>query len=175
MTHDQTTPAPVEVTPADHEAYLALSMLPEKYAADVRAGRWDEVTGMQVLARHRIAHSAPAGEVGLRWEELDEIHYAYLGDIRFGGVWETTHNWRSARTSDAYGSKEEAMEVEEQSIRDWLVRAGLYTHPAPPADLVELVTILHQYRSDMIRPPAPDSRERRVAMIDAAIAKFGSA
>ena len=49
------------------------------------------------------------------------------------------------------------------------------THPPAPADLVELVTILHQYRSDMLRPPASDSRERRVAMIDAVLAKHGGA
>jgi hypothetical protein len=30
-----------------------------------------------------------------------------------------------------------------------------------------IVTALHQYRNDMLYPPAPDSRERRVAMIDA--------
>lgn len=48
---------------------------------------------------------------------------------------------------------------------------GLVMAPAQPA--ADLVAILHQYRSDMLRPPAPDSRERRVAMIDAAIAKFG--
>ncbi len=50
----------------------------------------------------------------------------------------------------------------------------LYAAPAQPsADVAELVALLHQYRSDMKHPPAPDSRERRVAMIDAAIAKFG--
>lgn len=49
--------------------------------------------------------------------------------------------------------------------------APLYAAPSHPA--ADLVTILHQYRSDMMHPPAPDSRERRVAMIDAAIAKFG--
>ena len=48
---------------------------------------------------------------------------------------------------------------------------GLVLAPVHPA--ADLVAILHQYRSDMLRPPAPDSRERRVAMIDAAIAKFG--
>jgi hypothetical protein len=52
---------------------------------------------------------------------------------------------------------------------------ALAAHPPAPTDLVELVTILHQYRSDMLRPPASDSRERRVAMIDAALAKHGGA
>ena len=50
----------VTVTAADREAYLALNMLPEKYADAVRAGEWDSVTGMQVLARHRLAALADA-------------------------------------------------------------------------------------------------------------------
>jgi len=45
----------VEVTDADREAYLALNMLPEFDAADVRAGRWDNVTGIQAFAAHRTA------------------------------------------------------------------------------------------------------------------------
>lgn len=43
------------VTEADREAYLALNMLPEKYAEAIRAGEWDEVTGLQAFARHREA------------------------------------------------------------------------------------------------------------------------
>ncbi len=45
----------VEVRQEDREAYLAMSMLPELDAADVRAGLWDKVTGLQAFARHRIA------------------------------------------------------------------------------------------------------------------------
>lgn len=45
----------VEVTHEDREAYLAMNMLPEFDAADVRAGLWDKVTGLQAFARHRIA------------------------------------------------------------------------------------------------------------------------
>lgn len=52
----------VPVTAADREAYLAMNMLPESDAIDVRAGRWDHTTGMQVLARHRLAHTAPAAQ-----------------------------------------------------------------------------------------------------------------
>lgn len=37
----------------------------------------------------------------------------------------------------------------------------------PARALVEAA--LHQYRSDMRHPPAPDSRERRIAMIDRAL------
>ena len=45
----------LEVTQEDREAYLALNMLPEFDAADVRAGRWDGVTGVQAFAAHRQA------------------------------------------------------------------------------------------------------------------------
>ena len=45
----------VEVTQEDREAYLAMNMRPEFDAADVRAGLWDKVTGLQAFARHRIA------------------------------------------------------------------------------------------------------------------------
>lgn len=58
----------VAVTEADREAYLSLNMLPELDAADVRAGRWDNLTGMQVMARHRVTH---AGEVERLREALD--------------------------------------------------------------------------------------------------------
>lgn len=43
------------VTDADREAYLALNMLPPELAEAVQAGKWDHLTGMQVLARHREA------------------------------------------------------------------------------------------------------------------------
>ncbi len=43
------------VTDADREAYLALNMLPEFDAIDVREGRWDNTTGLQIIARHREA------------------------------------------------------------------------------------------------------------------------
>lgn len=43
------------VTDADREAYLAFNTLPPDYAAAVRAGTWDKLTGLQVLARHRQA------------------------------------------------------------------------------------------------------------------------
>lgn len=35
----------------------------------------------------------------------------------------------------------------------------------------ELLALAYQYRSDLIHPVAPDSRERRLAMIDALISK----
>lgn len=107
-----------------------------------------EIAGLFVPVREAIAawntrHTAPAGEV----EPVAWKNYAEDGD------WWLT-------------DEQEPADSCERSV-------PLYTHPTPPADLVDLVTILHQYRSDMLRPPAPDSRERRIAMIDAAIAKFG--
>lgn len=53
------TPGAVEVRQEDREAYLSLNMLPEFDAVDVRAGRWDHVTGVQAFARHRIAATPP--------------------------------------------------------------------------------------------------------------------
>lgn len=50
----------VAVTEADREAYLSLNMLPASESAHIRAGRWDKMTGLQVMARHRASH---AGEV----------------------------------------------------------------------------------------------------------------
>ena len=58
----------VAVTEADREAYLSLNMLPEFDAADVRAGRWDKVAGLQAFARHRATH---AGEVERLREALE--------------------------------------------------------------------------------------------------------
>ncbi|MEG8223296.1 hypothetical protein OSJ57_22200, partial [Sphingomonas sp. HH69] len=40
--------------------YLSLNMLPASESAHIRAGRWDKMTGLQVMARHRATH---AGEV----------------------------------------------------------------------------------------------------------------
>ncbi|AIT81206.1 hypothetical protein JI59_16165 [Novosphingobium pentaromativorans US6-1] len=45
----------LKVTEADHQAYLAWSNLPPRDREAVLAGEWDETTGMQVLARHRLA------------------------------------------------------------------------------------------------------------------------
>lgn len=39
----------------------------------------------------------------------------------------------------------------------------------------DLIAALYQYRSDLIYPPAPDSCERRVAMIADIIDKIGAA
>jgi len=37
-----------------------------------------------------------------------------------------------------------------------------------------LLDLVRQYRSDLIRPPAPDSKERRIQLIDKTLAKYGS-
>jgi len=72
----------VDVTQADREAYLAMNMLPEFDAADVRAGLWDKVTGLQAFARHRIqAVRDQADEIARLREALETI--ARLGvDMR---------------------------------------------------------------------------------------------
>ena len=61
----------VEVTQEDREAYLAMNMLPEFDAADVRAGLWDKVTGLQAFARHRIAALELAAQVADRHDTGD--------------------------------------------------------------------------------------------------------
>lgn len=38
----------------------------------------------------------------------------------------------------------------------------------------ELLALAHQYRNDMLYPVAPDSKERRIAAIDAVLAKIGA-
>lgn len=135
MTHDQTTPAPVEVTQADRDR--AAKFISES------DGDFAELAAL--FAAHRI-DSAPTGEVDPVWIEYTSPDGDQVAVVRPGN--------------------------NDSEFPYWDQRP-LYAHPPAPADLVELVTILHQYRSDMLRPPAPDSRERRVAMIDAAIAKFG--
>lgn len=60
-----------EVNDAVREAYLRLNMLPEFDAVDVRAGRWDNVTGMQQLAAQR-----DEGRIAQRAADL-------TADIRF--------------------------------------------------------------------------------------------
>lgn len=71
----------IAVTDADREAYLSLNMLPELDAADIRAGRWDKLTGMQVMARHRTTH---AGEVERLREEIADLKSSV---IAFGAPW----------------------------------------------------------------------------------------
>ncbi|MEG8221625.1 hypothetical protein OSJ57_13460, partial [Sphingomonas sp. HH69] len=50
--------------------YLSLNMLPASESAHIRAGRWDKMTGLQVMARHRATH---AGEVERLREALRAI------------------------------------------------------------------------------------------------------
>lgn len=72
----------------------------------------------------------------------------------------------------------ELLDELEQAISDsfdldwqpaWAARAVL---PIVQRERQELVQALHQYRSDLLYPPAPDSRERRIARIDALIARY---
>ena len=80
----------------------------------------------------------------------------------------------------------------------WIVEAGKATHewriiatlpwPDEPGDIPmaqvranaalivgakALLALAHQYRNDMLYPPADDSRERRIAAIDAVLKKIG--
>lgn len=52
------------------EAYLSMNMLPEFDAADVRAGRWDNTTGLQAFAKFEqsIRQSAERGEA---WRPIE--------------------------------------------------------------------------------------------------------
>jgi hypothetical protein len=46
---------PITPTPADRETYIAFNNLPGVHLAEVRAGKWDNTTGMQIIARHAQA------------------------------------------------------------------------------------------------------------------------
>lgn len=50
-----TTPETVPVTDEDRIAYFAFNHLPSKYRETILAGEWDDVAGMQIIARHRLA------------------------------------------------------------------------------------------------------------------------
>jgi hypothetical protein len=46
---------PLTPTEAGREAYLAFNNVPPQDAANIRAGHWDQTTGMQIIARHAQA------------------------------------------------------------------------------------------------------------------------
>tara|TARA_B100000378_G_scaffold123871_1_gene99968 strand:- start:2807 stop:3136 length:330 start_codon:yes stop_codon:yes gene_type:complete len=73
----------VEVTQEDREAYLAMNMLPEFDAADVRAGLWDKVTGLQAFARHRIEATRAAAERIAELEGALEPFAKYRGSDEY--------------------------------------------------------------------------------------------
>lgn len=119
MTHDQTTPAPVDVTQADIIAFLnGEGPLEGKHFGDRdergRAFWWRKYLD-------RIAHSAPAGEV-----EPVAWMYRWKADGEYV-------NWRYSDASNYHKSL------------DGYEEKPLYTHPAPPADLVELVEAAAYY------------------------------
>lgn len=111
------------VTQKDREAYPSLNMLPPEDAEAVRAGKWDGVTGMQVLARHRVAHTAPAEPV-LRWEG----NWLKIGDVTFaraGDMFDGSAHWRTVFDGQEYApTLTEARAAAEQAVKDWLKRAG---------------------------------------------------
>lgn len=89
------------VTDADREAYLAMNILPEFDAADVRAGLWDKVTGVQAFAAHRLqsvaaATAAKDAEVARLRKALGKISDGRT--IRFTG---SEHHNRPLRDKDA--------------------------------------------------------------------------
>lgn len=51
-----------DITDEDRARYLELNALPPADAAAVRAGQWDNTTGMQILAAHRLAAEARGAE-----------------------------------------------------------------------------------------------------------------
>jgi len=59
----------VTVTAADREAYLELNTLMPQFSDDIRAGKWDRLTGLQVIARHRIAAARAAIEAAAEASE----------------------------------------------------------------------------------------------------------
>ena len=65
------TEGPAKVTTADRETYLAFNALPEAHAHEVREGCWDETTGMQAIAIHRIAARAEAEAAIVTWLRND--------------------------------------------------------------------------------------------------------
>lgn len=177
MTPSKETLLPV--TQKDREAYLSLNMLPPEDAEAVRAGKWDSLTGMQVLARHRLDHTAPAEPV-LRWE--GEV--LMLGEEEIGCAFETpiVHCWQVDLGADRHGAEPtltEARAAAEQSVRDWLARAGLAAHPSasPSAEVVEALQAAHDallsakafiFQKHGTQNPA---RNEAIELVSAALAK----
>ena len=192
MTHDQTTPAPVEVTQADREAAAAWARMRGRphLAANMRRGSCDTAPLVLAFARHRIARTAPAGEVEpvLRWEG-DKL---YVGEHYVSRVCNGITCWwfedLLARQRGGCLDETEARTAAEQAVRDWLARAGLYAHPpaSPTADL--LVEALWEAREAIHHRGGPLCSSRyysasrcdcgtadAIAKIDAALAKHGGA
>ncbi len=71
----------IVIEPADREAYLSMSMLPEFDAADVRAGHWDKTTGIRAFAAHRIAERERCAAVAQK-ADLFEGDYLKNSDPR---------------------------------------------------------------------------------------------
>ena len=117
--HEEFTPAPVEVTQGDRELYIELmeragKLRADLYAGDIRAGKWDHDDCMAIIARHRIAHSTPAGEV-------EPVAWMY-----------TCGHIKHTMIKRADGS------INGIPLGDW-TETPLYAHPAPTSDLVEEV------------------------------------
>lgn len=133
------TPAPVEVTRVDHDRALEvfndilcdMGNYVEFGAPHYKHEALETIASH--CARHRIAHSAPAGEV-------DPV---FIWSGEHNAYWRTGGNGYTVRASKAgIWTREEAVR---QTIhcgpekRIELEPVAVPTHPAPPADLVERI------------------------------------
>ena len=87
------------------DAYLSMNMLPEFDAADVRAGRWDNTTGLQAFAKFEqsIRQSAERGEVDRLRSELNKVR-GILERLRDFDGWHGTFH-----AGHAYDAKQDAI------------------------------------------------------------------
>lgn len=126
MTHEQTTPASVDVTQADRDRA-------EAFWQEYGPFRMGTVSALSAaFARHRMAHSAHAGEVEpVAWLVRHEMHGTEVTTLK------------CTEADKAYGWTE----------------TPLYTHPAPPADLVELVEAAWRAGFQTARDCLPDDAD----------------
>lgn len=151
MTPTEIAPAPVEVTQADRDRA-------EAFWQECGPFRMGTVSALSAaFARHRIAHSAPAGEV-------EPVAWMYAHpDGRSAVV-----TGRLEKLYERFGRDESWTET------------PLYTHPAPPADLVELVEALRWFADGDIDVSGTaliyaEPLQPRLAAARAALAKHGGA
>lgn len=173
MTHDQTTPAPVEVTQADRDR--AAKFISES------DGDFAELAAL--FAAHRIAHSAPAGEVvpvawmyerngkvrmGLdrskdmlpAWTETPlyagKYHFQTRPEMRrYQGhehiqaklTFDQVQALRADTRPHSVIAREYGLDRSTVSrIKRFEAYKNVPTNPVPPADLVELVEALREAR-----------------------------
>lgn len=158
---DQFTPAPVEVTQADREAAAKHLGYSDPYS-ELLATEQAEIDELAAIlahfARHRIAHSAPAGEVEARtiyvqwapngtirkwdWDEFElaerlKVETAPVSDKPI--AWMYTYHPKPPETRP--GAVEFKRDRTKLPLDKRWSETPLYTHPAPPADLVEALVV----------------------------------